>query len=230
MNEQPFISSPVKKDRFKVVVSICLAVLTAAVGWLVYRVETLPEKQEIAPVSNVQEQGETASDDRNNNGWNTALTSGRGSFKVTLPDGWGPVINDKTSDLVVLPGTTQPTVKKGDKVAINEVSGYGTDSPSVFSMVVHAKGEVAQPRGSAEEFTVGKAEDMIKGTKYTFVYPSDDFEGIGYLRLQGDRSYQYVLPLGDKELHISYSVYGSDPRNLIATVDEIVRTITIPKQ
>lgn len=169
--------------------------------------------------------------DMHNNGWNTVIKSGRGGFELTLPDGWGPVVNDKESDFVIMMGMKQPTLATGNKVVVTETEGFGTDAPSLFSVILLNKSEAAPPlaQGAAEEFSIGKGEDEIKGTKYTYIYPKDELSGIGTQRFQGDRDYEYVLPVGDKELRVYYRVYGSDPRNFATTVDEIVQRIVLAK-
>lgn len=228
MNEQPFVSVK-SRDYFKVFVVVCVVILAATTAWLAYQLQTVADKQAALDAA-VKDNEDTAADDPNNSGWNTVVASGKNGFQVTLPDGWGPVVNDTESDYLVMPGMAQPTLAKGSKVVVTEAKGHGSDSASLFSMVLLAKGEAAPPQGTAEEFAVGKSDDILEGTKYTYIYPKDDLFGIGIQRFQGDRDYEYILPIGDKELHIYYSVYGSDPRNLAVTVDEIVRTVTVPQQ
>jgi hypothetical protein len=169
-------------------------------------------------------------DDRNDSGWNTTVKSGRGGFEVTLPDGWGPIINDTTGDFMVMMGKVQPTMVKGGKVEVKETQGFGTDSPSLFMIALGDASMFSQPQGEAQEFTFSNNKNPMKGTKYTYAYPKDITpDGLG-ARLAGDLDYTYIVPVGDKELRIHYSVYGSDPRNLVETVDEIVQRIVLLEQ
>lgn len=220
-----FESQPTQppKSNLSVLVVIIFVLLAAAIGWLFYRIESVADEQNKAATTE-QDEDITPSTD---NGWNTVVKSGSGGFHVTLPDGWGPITRDLKSDFIILPGTAQPTVVKGSEVEINDVEGYGTDSLSVFSMVMLDKGTAAAPQGTASDFTIGKGETAITGKKYIYTYPKDQEVGIGFTRFAGDRDYEYVFTSKDQELHVYYSVFGSDPRNLSATVDEIVRTVTI---
>lgn len=225
MNEQPIVTQK-RTDYFKVSVVICLVVLAGVVGWLVYRTEDIGKRNNTVTTT---ESEKNTTEDMTNTSWNTVVKSGSGGFELTLPDGWGPITRDLKSDFIVLPGTAQPTIQKGKDVQITDVEGYGTDSLSLFSAVMLQKGTAAAPQGEASEFVIGKAEDAITGQKYVYTFPKDEVIGIGHTRFQGDRDYEYVFPFGDKELHVYYHVYGSDPRNLSETVDEIVRTIILAK-
>jgi hypothetical protein len=222
MNEQPLQS---KEHLFKILVVVSLVLLAGAVAWLIYRVENLPENK---TVTSTEKSDSATSDDQYDTGWNTTVSSGKGAFKITFPDGWGPLIKDKGADSFIMSGAKQPNLVKGAEVKIIEVEGSGSDNLSLFSAVLLPTGSFAPPQGEASEFTIGKGEGALVGKKYTHIYPKDDLVGIGYLRLQGDRDYEYAFKVGDKELRIFYGVYGSDPRNQIDAVDEIVRTITLP--
>lgn len=221
MNEKLPIS--LNERRFKLFVLISIAVLAGAVLWLSHRLDLLSDKQRNLSSTLVQK---TTSTNPQNSGWNTTLKSGKNGFEMTVPDGWGPLTRDTTGDFFIMPGTAQPTVVSGKKVTVFDTKGYGSDNASVFLAALSGT-EFAPPRGSAEDFTIGKGEDALSGKKYTYIYSKDEIVGIGYQRFQGDRDYEYVFPAGNKELHINYSVYGSDPRNLSATVDEIVRSIRL---
>lgn len=214
-------SPTTQPNSFKIVVLICLVLLVGVIGWLLYRVENVADKQAKTNTIIKEDNSGVSSADT---GWNTVVKSGSGGFELTLPDGWGPITRDLNSDYIILPGMLQPTVQKGKEVKVNDVEGHGSDSPSLFSVVLAKKDAVAAPRGEASEFRIGKAEGEIIGKKYVYTFPQDDLDGIGIVRFKGDRVYEYVLPFGDKELHVYYNVYGSDPRNLSVTVDEIVRT------
>jgi hypothetical protein len=208
------------KDNFKLAVIAGLVVLFAAIIWLVYRVETVADKQTSAVPT---ESSETTSDIEGG----TTIKSGSGGFHVVVPDGWGPLARPLDSDALFMGGTTQPDPGLGNKTVIEDMPSYGKDGPSVFVVVLLDRGGAADPRGVASEFTIGKGGEALVGKKYTHIYTQDEFEGLGKLRLQGDRDYEYVFPVKDKELHVYYSVYGSDPRNLVETVDDIVHSITV---
>jgi hypothetical protein len=224
MDEQ--FSKP-KTRTFTLFVLVSLVLLTGAAAWLGYRVENLTDDVEQVKTA-AAKKSEDIVVDRHDNGWNTRVTSGKGAFEITFPDGWGPLIKETGADSFILAGTKQPDVTVGEKVKITEVEGAGSDSLSLFSVILLPSGGFAPPMGEANEFTIGKAEDAIVGKKYTHIYTQDEFIGIGHLRLQGDRDYEYVFNVGGKELRVFYSVHGSDPRNQIELVDEIVRTITLP--
>jgi hypothetical protein len=212
---------------FKITVLVCLALLVGAVAWLMYRVENLPAASTEKTVTS-NESEDDADDTTQYVNWDTTVTAGGGAFMITFPDGWGPLLKGPDGIRLASDGTKQPEIAAGKKIAITEVDGFGSDSPSVFSII--AGDDFAVPRGDVSEFTVGKGEDAMIGKKYKYTYPEDDIVGIGTLRLQGDRDYEYVFTLKDgKELHIYYSVYGNDPRNQINIVYEIVRTIRPPE-
>lgn len=176
-----------------------------------------------------EQQGET-----NGNGWGTVIKSGLGGFEVTLPDGWGPVVKDKESDTLAVISNKQPDLGWGKKVEVTEVDGFGTDAPIFFSIRLADAGTFAPPQGEGQEFTFSNNKNPIKGTRYTYVYPKDELlgdEGVGMgARLAGDRDYTYVVSAGDKELRVFYRIYGSDPRNLVETVEEIVQRIVLAEQ
>lgn len=223
MNEQPIIELH-RRDSFKVLVIIVLVVLVGAVGWLVYRTEDVAKHDHATAAS----EKDDANDTSNTVGY-TDVKSGGGAFQLSIPDGWGPLTNVIDSDMIVLSSSKQPTLTVGEKPEITEVQSYGKDGASIFMAVMVKKGEAAAPRGEASEFKVGKAEDEIVGTKYSYIFDKDELEGLGYQRFKGDRTYEYVLPFEDKELHVVYNVFGDDPRNLSVVVDEIVRTATLAK-
>jgi hypothetical protein len=208
------------KDNFKLAVIAGLVALFAAIIWLVYRVETVADRQESAT------QTESSETTTNSEG-STIIKSGSGGFHVVVPDGWGPLVRPLDSDALFMGGTAQPDVGLGNKTLVQDMPSYGKDGPSVFVVVLLDKGGAAEPRGVASEFIIGKGDEALAGKKYTHTYAQDEFEGLGKLRLQGDRDYEYVFAVKDKELHVYYSVYGSDPRNLVETVDDIVRSITV---
>lgn len=214
-----------KTDTFKVTATVALALIAMAVAWLAYRVENLPAQ----PSSQPSAQTETRMTEKTPTNQSTTVTSGKGGFTVTLPDGWGPGTKATAADLLIMSGTAQPSPGENSGVKVTEVANYGSDNPFVFSIVMLDKGGFAAPQGEATDFSVGKAEDELKGKKYVHTYLKDSETGVGKLRLAGDRDYEYVFTVGAKELRVFYSVYGSDPRNHIETVDDIVRSITVKK-
>lgn len=149
------------------------------------------------------------------------VVSGQGKFTVIFPDDWVGILKVKDSDWFIIPGMDQPKGQPGK--AITEIDSYGSDSPVVFSLLAY--NNFAEPEGEAEDFYMGKE---LKGKKYTKVYEKDQLVGIGYQRFRGDRDYEYVFDIGDGyELRASYSVYGSDPRNLSEDVDLLVQSIRL---
>jgi hypothetical protein len=210
-----------KLHYFQIITLIALVVLAAAVTWLFFRVDSLADKQgqstHQAQDLPTQMSGAEL----------TVVKSGGGGFHMSFPGGWGPLVNVLDRDALYMGGTAQPVMAAGKKVEVIETQSYGTDSPSVFSAQLLDKGQAAPPQGTPTEFSIGKEPDMVVGKKYTYTYGEDTLAGIGHLRLEGDRDYEYVLPFNNKELHVYYSVYGSDPRNQVETVDEIVRTVIV---
>lgn len=161
--------------------------------------------------------------------YNTRVTSGLKGFSIIFPDGWKDIIKDNSRDFFIINGEKQPVVTQGQAPVINSMDGFGSDGPTVFGVYIEQVSET--PRGTATEFIVGKAEDELRGTKYTYIYETDDTVGaefIGGGRLKGDRDYMYVFKLKDgKELRAWYTVYASDPTNNVATVEDVLRTITL---
>lgn len=222
MNEQP---QPQHKNKnVLAIIALVLALLASgSAAQLNRRVQTLEDKIDKANQSN----SDTASMSTNQP---TTLTSGQSGFAMTVPNGWGPLTKDTGRDFFVLPGMHQPTLGAGAVTRVINSDGYGTDSASVFMVTLTKDGTGQTPMGNSETFTIGKGEDALVGKKYSYIYPKDDLAGIGYLRSQNDRDYQYVFTTADgKKLEVLYSVYGSDPRNLVETVDAIVQSIVVKK-
>jgi len=220
MNEQ----SP-SKQKYKNVPLITVSVLTliavSSITQLNLRVGQLESKIDQAS------QKTTAADDSNSNPY-TTVTSGKSGFTMNVPNGWGPLIRDTSGDWFIIDGMQQPTLGAGAVTKVRDISGYGSDSASVFYVSLSKDGFGDVPRGYTEEFTIGKSEDALPGKKYSYIYPKDDVAGIGYLRSQNDREYSYTFTTKDgRKLVVVYNVYGSDPRNLVTTVDEIVHSIVI---
>lgn len=156
--------------------------------------------------------------------------SGKKAFSMTIPDGW-TVVKPLDQDSFYVMGMKQPEIKPGTDPQIDETESFGTDSPSVFSVVKFNDGfDDVYTQGTAKEFNVGKAEDMLKGKKYTYIIEKDEIQGIGTERFKGDRDYTYVLETPDGGVIVaSYSVYGSDPKNLVETIDKVIQSIQVPK-
>lgn len=222
MNEQP--QPQPKNKNILAIVALVLAVLAiASAGQLRQRVQNLEDK--------IDKANKTSSDAASmSTNQPTTLTSGRSGFTISVPNGWGPLTKDTGRDFFIIPGMQQPTLGAGAVTKVNNSDGYGSDSASVFMIMLSKDGLGDVPRGTAEEFIIGKGEDALVGKKYSYIYPKDDLAGIGYLRSQNDRDYYYTFTTADgRKLDVTYSVYGSDPRNLVATVDAIVQSIVVKK-
>lgn len=163
-----------------------------------------------------------------NNGWNTKFVSGKQGFEAILPDGFGPVIKPLDSDALFVSGTSQPEIKIGSPVRVDETDGYGTDAPGIFSIVILPEA-TDTPRGLSQSYTlVNGKQNSIDGKKYTYIYREDSLEGMGHQRFEGDRDYVYLFSLLDgRQLVVTYSVYGADPRNNLESIEGIIDTIKI---
>lgn len=221
MNDQP--QPKPKFANVPVIIAFVLALIAfSGVAQLTMRIGQLEDK-----VDQINKKTPDNADSMSTN-QSTTLTSGKEGFSMYIPNGWGPLVKDTSSDSFILPGMQQPTLGAGAVTKVTNVSGYGSDSASVFAVILSKDGWGDTPRGNAEDFTIGKGEDALVGKKYSYIYPKDDLAGIGYLRSQNDRDYLYKFTTKDgRKLDVVYSVYGSDPRNLVATVDDIVRSITV---
>lgn len=166
--------------------------------------------------------------DTTSNPLTTRVTSGGKTFSVLIPDGW-KIVKDKTSDFFLIGGKTQPKISAGTKPQIEEVEGFGGDGPSVFAIFTEEQSVDYKPNGTATAFNLGKAETLLQGTKYTYVYDKDDSgEGIGSGRLKGDRDYQYVIKLKNgKQIRAWYNVYASDPVNNVDVIESMLQSISV---
>lgn len=223
MNGEPQPSVK-NKNALPLITAVAVLALTGAVIWLVFSLNHLVDR-----VGSLEKDKADAADTSQPQAPNyTNLTSGKGGFTMVVPEGWGPLIKDTTSDFFLLPGMQQPTLGAGAVTEVRSLAGYGSDSASLFAVILSKDGWGETPRGGVEDFTIGKGEDALIGKKYSYIYPKDDTAGIGYLRSQNDRDYLYTFATKDgRKLDVIYSVYGSDPRNLVPTVDEIVRSIVV---
>src|SRR5688572_7776369 len=122
-----------KRRNFNIFVVISLLVLAGAVGWLAYRVENLPAESEKSTVSESESEDETPSNPQYIS-WDTTVTAGGGTFAITFPGGWGPLLK-APEGIMLIGGTKQPEVAADKKVVITETEGFGSDSPSVFSII-----------------------------------------------------------------------------------------------
>lgn len=196
-----------------VIVWMVLTLVTiVGIGWYVWSHPIVPETQSDAAPS---VQGD---------GWSSPVVSGKGAFSVRFPDGW-VVSKDTASDAFMIGGETQPTTKLGVPAKVTSTQ-FGSDGPVVL-FITGVNGLITPPRGDATSFTLNDKDSPVTGTRYAYEYPADTADGMG-ARIRGDRDYTYLFDLGaGKHLEILYSVYGSDPRNNVETIDALVRTIQL---
>lgn len=210
-----------KHKNILLIIGVVTSILAGSVAWLGYQVNTLSKKVDSQTTDNsakdsTPEQAVTYK----------TIESGMGAFTINVPSGWGPLIKTTKDDTFYIGSMTQPTVAGGAETKIIEMEALGGDGPSLFVAMLSDEGTGDPLRGVAEDFELGKTG--IVGKKYSYIYPKDDVIGIGTLRTQNDRDYHYVFTTpGGKKLDILYHVYGSDPRNQVAVVDDIVRSIVI---
>lgn len=226
MNEEPKSKRTLNRTEILAIVAIALAIggyagmskINSDLSSLNKRVDTIAQNAALQPTKTQSP----------NDPITTTIKSGKGGFEVTVPNGWGPLINVKDGDFMIVPGQKQPDLDSSAKTVVREEKGYGTDAASLFSISLSDTADTSLPQGTAEDFTIGKEDTALKGKKYTYIFAKDDVEGIGYQRFQGDRNYRYVFTTKTgKALLVDYSVYGSDPRNLSEVVDEIVRSMRV---
>jgi hypothetical protein len=169
------------------------------------------------------------SDDKNattSDGWSQPVASGKNAYTVSFPNGWN-VLRDDASDSFMVSGEAQPTANS-DQAAKITTTTFGGDGAFIFFAGVQDKSEA--PQGIAKDFTLVNGKDHpIKGKKYVYEYEVDTPTSFtSEERIKGDRDYTYVFNVGNgKELIVMYSVYASDPRNLIGTIDALVNTIKL---
>lgn len=158
---------------------------------------------------------------------NEQVASGKRAFSITFPDGWATIIKDTQNDFFIIRGEKQPIIAKGTKPVIQNVDGHGGDGPTVFAIFVEDKNDY-KPQGEASVFSVGKGDKLLNGKKYTYTWDKDDQPGYIDSRLKNDRVYEYVFDLANgKQLRAWYNVYGSDPVNNVAVVEQILQTVTV---
>lgn len=220
MNGSPKINIP----YFKIFVIVCIVLLAGAIAWVYSRVDNSSSNQasEASKTST-----KPASDQVADTSTTRTLKSGKGGFSITLPKGWGDLSRATDDDAFAIIGKKQPDVRADSKISVTDVKTLSGDSALVFATSLLDKNTATAPQGASEAFSIGKGGDERAGKKYTYIYTKDELTGVGTQRFQSDRDYTYVIPAdNNKELVVWYNVYGSDPRNQVEIVDDIVRSIT----
>lgn len=253
MEEQSLPPPSTKPAKSKLVIGLLVALVLALTACAVLLFLLLQEKPVEAPseptaqssITNFDEcvaagnpvmesypeqcaaNGQTFVNQLYNNGFNHTEESGQKAFSMIIPDGWN-IIKPLDQDSFYVMGTSQPEFMIGSLPEIEEAESFGTDAPSVFSVVVVPSYDESYIQGESEEFSIGKAEEELKGKKYSYIFEEDELEGIGYQRFKGDRNYTYLLNLPDGRFIIAtYAVYGSDPRNNVETIEEVIGSIRL---
>lgn len=198
----------------EVIMVILVVGLIAAVGWLVY-----DRQKSSNQTPNVQVTEGTKSYE------GQKVTSGLGRLSVEIPQGWNEVLRPADSDWLLIKGTKQPMYSAGKQVTVTDLPSYGSDAPLVFAVLIDKN--IADPQGTASEFTLPNDSQPIKGTKYSHTYTADSQDAVvGYKK--GEKRYEYWFKLKDgNNLVVWYSVYANDLNDQSSIVDEIVRTITV---
>ncbi|HVU59235.1 MAG TPA: hypothetical protein VHC98_00110 [Candidatus Saccharimonadales bacterium] len=204
-------------------------ILGAAVftGWYVWESGRIADELYGQAAKTATAADAAAATQTQNDGWNTTVTSGKGGFRITFPDGWTGIRRDTASDAFMIGGEAQPEIALGHRPIITS-SAFGSDGPTVLYVGI-VSGPFEAPQGTAADVTLENGKtDPIAGKKYVYEYPSDEVVGLGTQRVKGDRDYTYVFRLGsNRRLEVHYSVYASDPRNNSTVIDELVRTIRL---
>ena len=222
----------INQKGFSAVEGLLILVIVGAlagVGWYVFNAQ----KKTNVTLSNTQKaQTEPVKTDKNKIEAGTitrskTITSGKELYDITFPDGWSGIQRTLDSDLIIIPGQKQPEVKKDQLPEIKNVAGYGKNEPFVFRVQVYGN-LVAPEAAEVTNFAIGKDDNSIIGKKYTTVYDADTKDSLGVTRIKGDRDYQYRFPIKEPydQLVIDYKVYGSDPKNNIETLEQIIKSIT----
>jgi hypothetical protein len=210
-----------EQGGFNALVVVLAVVVAGAIGYTGWYVR---QSRQAAPKTTLS--STYAQSAYQNTGWNKTVTSGKGAFRITFPDGWN-VARDTNSDAFMIGGEAQPTVKAGTPAVVTSAP-FGSDGPVVLFIFV-SSGADSAPRGAASDFLLENGKtNPVQGKKYVYEYPADLAADVGGQRIKGDRDYAYVFDLGGgKHLEVLYSVYASDPRNNIQTIDELLRTIRL---
>lgn len=169
--------------------------------------------------------------DNNNQAFNGAgwedIRSAKGGFTVSIPQGWEELLRAQDIDGLMIKDTKQPTESAGKEVQVADVEIFCCHGPNVFSLRI--TDNFAEPQGDSTEITInnGDKTNVLTGKKYVYEYPAD-FNDTYVTRIKGDRDYAYVFNLSaSKNLIVQYSVYASDPRNQIETIDALVQSIRV---
>jgi hypothetical protein len=211
---------------FSVVEGLLIVLVLAVIGFVAVYVldRNNQQKSTTQPTaSNQQSASEVAKDKETPEvlDWER-ITSGPKTFSVQIPDGWGEILRPLTTDWLTIRGEKQPLFTDGKPVVVRDLEGFGTDGPSVFSIVVHDN--IAEPRGTATTFRIGDLE----GKKYTRIVQEDSEPALDQ-EFKGDKKYDYRFKLANgKQLVVWYNVYArADTNDQIATVDKIVTSIKL---
>lgn len=211
----------VSNKGFSAVEALLVVIIVAAIGfagWYVWDNNKEETDKKDRQSSSKQEEQQTSQTEMR-------IQSGKEAFSVVLPAGFGEVVRFTDADHIIKFGTEQPDLSSSQKVTVDDQKNLGTDSPFVFSISLSEATAQYIPEGDESAFTVGK--ESLEGKKYSYEYPADTEEGIG-ARLKGDKTYTYVFTLEDgRTLRAQYEVYGSDPQNLVKTIDDIVRSVKV---
>lgn len=202
--------------HFEVFAALMAIVAIGAISWYVWRLQNSNQ----AGLNHATDQLAAQ-----HSGWNKTVTSGKGAYSVTFPDGWH-VLRDTNSDSFMIGGEAQPEIKAGTAPVVTNTQ-FGSDGSVVLFMTLFT-GSASVPNSTSSSYTLenGK-ENPIVGKKYFYEYPADQTGGLGS-RLKGDKDYIYLFDLGNnKHLQVRYSIYGSDPRNMVSTVEALIRTIRL---
>lgn len=155
-----------------------------------------------------------------------AVRSGASGFSIRFPDGWTNLQRLKGSDVFVLPGEAQPRAAAGQRAMVTDVTDIAA-GPYVLRASIGE--QFPAPRGEATDMIFGSGNDLLSGKRYVMENgPAES--GVASVTQTGlIRTYTYVFglggPDGSRELRVEYNVYASDPQDMAATVDGVVRSI-----
>ncbi len=221
-----------KKKLLIVGIPIAAAVLAlvGTVGWVGYkkRIVGVRNNEITQPILQAQQEIEFIQGHQQENAVSyhgQKATSGLGRFTIVIPQGWTGLLRPSDSDwLLMKEGMKQPAYHAGKQVVITDVSGFGSDGPSVFTVLIHDN--MAAPEGAPSDFSIPNNGQPIQGTKYAVKY-TDTLEGLGGHE-KGQRMYTYWFNLKDgNHLIVVYNVYAQDMQDQINLVDEVVRSIIL---
>lgn len=217
-----------QNNRLLIILLVLLNILAIGLSlslWLTSRIE----ENKTNKVSS-EETNKTSTQQAASESTHTEVTTGLGTLSLEVPDGWENVISEKQADFLWVGGKDQQSIIPGQAPKIDLVEGFGTDSPSVFSLYIQDKPtDVVVPQGVVTDYPLVNAkEGNIVGKKYFYEYLKDGFAGIGYKRPKGDKDYVWEFDIGNnKQLSISYSVYAQDPRNFVVAIENMIDSIRL---